>query len=254
MLWRYSLSGLPQMFLLLMLHLNVYALLRAMRAHYQNEPFLGWIAAVGFGFGIMALTHALSIFIFVPVLVFSLFFFRPHGWTALLMMAAFLVVYTPWLVRNQMVCGDFRGIAAVSALDGIVLPEAGHMRRLAIDLSSASGNYFAANFRQNLIGQINRLIEYFGWSFIAPLALVSVLHAFRRPITSTFRWVSLRAPLHLLRPRLCARTMGSPHRARLHPPAMAPPRARPHFDAAADARGDLPRLGSPRHWPAYEPG
>jgi hypothetical protein len=189
MLWRYSLSGLPQMFLLLMLHLNVYALLRAMRAHYQNEPFLGWIAAVGFGFGIMALTHALSIFIFVPVLVFSLFFFRPHGWTALLMMAAFLVVYTPWLVRNQMVCGDFRGIAAVSALDGIVLPEAGHMRRLAIDLSSASGNYFAANFRQNLIGQINRLIEYFGWSFIAPLALVSVLHAFRRPITSTFRWV-----------------------------------------------------------------
>jgi hypothetical protein len=28
-----------------------------------------------------------------------------------------------------------------------------------------------------------------GWSFVAPLALVSVLHAFRRPVTATFRWV-----------------------------------------------------------------
>src|SRR5208282_4818833 len=58
MMWRYSLSGLPQMFLLLLLHLNVYALLRAVRARYLNEPYLGWMAVLGVGFGLMALTHA----------------------------------------------------------------------------------------------------------------------------------------------------------------------------------------------------
>jgi len=189
MMWRYSLSGLPQMFLLLVLHVNVYALLRAMRTRYQNEPHLGWVAAVGLGFGVMALTHALSIFLFVPVLVFSVMFFRPRGWAALVMLGVFLAAYAPWLVRNAMVCGDFRGVAGFSSLDGIVRPEAGHMRRLAIDLSTTSGNYFAENFRLNLTAQINRLIEYMGWSCVAPLALVSVLHAFRRPLTATFRWL-----------------------------------------------------------------
>jgi hypothetical protein len=188
-MWRYALSGLPQMFLLLLLHLNVYAMLRAMRAQYLNERTLGWIAAMGFGFGLMALTHALSIFIFVPVLVFSLFFFRPRGRGALIMLAIFLAVYTPWLVRNAMVCGDFRGMAGFSGLDGIVRPESGHMRRFDIDLADVSGNYYAQNFRVNLTAQINRLIEYMGWSCVAPLALVSVLHAFRRPVTKAFRWL-----------------------------------------------------------------
>ena len=62
------------------------------------------------------------------------------------------------------------------------------MRGFSIDLGTASGNYFAQNFRVNLTGQINRLIEFMGWT-IAPLALVSVLHAFRRPVTAAFRWL-----------------------------------------------------------------
>jgi hypothetical protein len=189
MMWRYSLSGLPQTFLLLLLHLNVYAILRAMRAHYLNEPCLGWIAAIGFGFGLMALTHALSIFIFFPVLLFTFFFFRPRGRAGLLMLGVFLAVYTPWLVRNAMVCGDFRGLAGFSIFDGIVHSESGHMRRFDLDLTAVSGNYFAANFRANLVGQINRIVEYLGWSPVALVAIVSVLHAFRRPVTSTFRWL-----------------------------------------------------------------
>jgi hypothetical protein len=188
-MWRYAISGLPQMFLLLLFHLNIYAMLRAMRARYSNVPTLGWTTAIGLGFGLMALTHAMSIFIFVPVLVFTAFFFRPRGWAALVMLAVFLAVYTPWLIRNQMVCGDFRGMAGFAGLDGIVRSESGHMRRLAIELGETSGNYYLENFRMNLMAQINRTIEYMGWSFVAPLALVSVLHAFRRPVTATFRWV-----------------------------------------------------------------
>ena len=189
MMWRYAISGLPQMFLLLMLHLNVYALLRAIRARYLNQPHLGWMAAIGFGFGVMALTHALSIFIFFPVLVFTIRFFRPRWVAPGVMLGVFLVVYTPWLVRNGMVCGDIRGLAGFSGLDGIIHSEAGHMRRFDIDIVGVSGNYFAQNFRMNLTAQINRLIEYMGWNFVAPLALVSILHSFRRPVTATFRLV-----------------------------------------------------------------
>jgi hypothetical protein len=189
MMWRYSISGLPQMFLLLLFHLNVYGLLKAMRARFMNEPHLGWMALIGLGFGLMALTHALSIFIFFPVFIFANTFFRPRGRGALVMLLVFLAVYTPWLVRNYLVCGDIRGMAGFAGLDGIVHPESGHMRRFAIDLGETSGNYYAQNFRVNLTAQINRFIEYMGWSCVAPLALVSVVHAFRRPITAAFRWL-----------------------------------------------------------------
>ncbi len=186
-MWLYAISGLPQMFLLFVLHLNVYAILRAMRARYSNEQQLGWLAAAGLGFGVMALTHALSIFIFAPVLVFSFFFFRPRGLGGLLMLGLFLAVYVPLLVRNYHVCGDIRGIAGMDGLDGIVHSESGHMRRLEVDIQGVSGNYFGQNFRVNLMAQIDRFIEFMAWSFVAPLALVSLLHAFRRPVTAVFR-------------------------------------------------------------------
>jgi len=191
MMWRYAISGLPQMFLLLLLNLNVYVLLRAMKARQTNQSHLGLMVAIGAGFGLMALTHALSIFIFVPVLVFTFFYFRPRGVAAILMLGVFLAVYTPWLVRNYIVCGDFRGVAGYAGLAGIVHSEAGHMRRFDIDITGVSGNYFAENARVNLIAQINRLIEYMGWSFAAPVALISALHPFRRPVTATFRWLLL---------------------------------------------------------------
>jgi hypothetical protein len=191
---RYALSGLPQMFLLLLLNLNVWAMLRAIRARHLGRPHLGWVAAAGFGFGLMALTHALSIFIFFPVLAFTFAFFRPRGRAGLagfIMLVVYLAVYTPWLVRNATVCGDFRGVAGFSGLDGVGHLESGHMRRFAIDAGGVSVDYISHNFRANLSGQISRLIEYMGWSLVAPLALVGMLHVFRHPLTATFRWLLL---------------------------------------------------------------
>jgi hypothetical protein len=186
-MWRYSLSGLPQMFLLLVLHLSIYALLRAMRAGYTdgNVREMLWLAAVGGGFGVMALTHALTIFIFVPVLVYT--FVRFGMRAGAMVLGIFAALYAPWLVRNAMVCGDFRGMAGFSGLDGIVHNEAGHMRRFIIDLGETTGNYYAQNFRVNLTTEVNRLVEYMGWSWLAPVGFVSLLHAFRRPVTASFR-------------------------------------------------------------------
>jgi hypothetical protein len=187
--WRYSISGLPQTFLLLLLNLSVYAMLQAIRARYAREPQLWWVAAAGLGFGLMALTHALSIFIFAPVLVFSFIFFKPRGWATLVLLGVFLAVYAPWLIHNAMVCGDFRGVAWISVYDGIAHPESGHMRRFALDLKGTTGNYFAQNFRLNMTGQINRMMEYMGWCFVAPVALVSLLQKSRRPVKPTLRWL-----------------------------------------------------------------
>src|SRR5437870_11345506 len=84
-LWQYSLSGLPQMLLLLLFNATVYALVRAVEAQYDGGRARAWLAAVGVGFGLLALTHALTIWIFAGALVFCVFFFRPRGWAAVIM-------------------------------------------------------------------------------------------------------------------------------------------------------------------------
>jgi Dolichyl-phosphate-mannose-protein mannosyltransferase len=79
-LWQYSLSGLPQMLLLLLFNLTVYGLARAIEAR-NGGGFVGiWLAAVGAGFGLLALTHALTIWMFAAALIFCVFYFQLGGW------------------------------------------------------------------------------------------------------------------------------------------------------------------------------
>src|SRR5207245_3858006 len=79
MLWQYSPSGLPQMLLLLLFNATIYALVRAVEAQYDGRRVDRWLAAVGVGFGLLALSHALTIWIFAGALIFCVFFFRPCG-------------------------------------------------------------------------------------------------------------------------------------------------------------------------------
>src|ERR1700719_3376069 len=72
-LWQYSVSGLPQMLLLFLFNATLYVLVRAVQARYAAEPTLPWLVATGVGFGLLALTHALTIWIFVAVLIVSIF-------------------------------------------------------------------------------------------------------------------------------------------------------------------------------------
>ena len=189
MMWQYSLSGLPQMLILLLLHLTIYALVRAIEKQSAGDSVRRWLTAAGLGFGLLALTHALTIWIFAPVLVISVFYFRPRGWAAAILLGVFLATYSPWLVRNYLVCGNPGGIAIYSALDGLQHSEAGHMRRLDLDVDRIIPGAVRAKVRTNLVAQFNRLFEYLGWSIVAPVGFVSLLHVFKRRETVVMHWL-----------------------------------------------------------------
>ena len=86
---------------------------------YDTVATLGWLAATGLFFGLLALTHGLTMWIFAGLLAVTLIFFRPIGRGALLMLAVFLLCYSPWLVRNYMVSGTPVGLGWYSGLAGI---------------------------------------------------------------------------------------------------------------------------------------
>jgi hypothetical protein len=191
LIWQYSLSGLPQMLLLFLFNGTLYALVRAVQAQYEGGPVGIWLALTGLGFGLMALSHALTIWMFAGALLFSIFFFRPRGWAAGIVLGVFLILYTPLLVRNYVVSGSPLGVAGYAILDDIKHTEAGHMRRTQLDLQEVGPGYFRTKIVNNMTEQFGDLFAHLGWSAVALVFFVSLLHIFKRKETAVLRWLVL---------------------------------------------------------------
>ncbi len=189
--WEYSLSGLPQMLMLFLFSICAYTLARALEARAADRRVAPWMVAAGALFGLLALAHGLTIWIFAGAFLFALFSFRPRGMHALLMLGAFLVVYAPWLVRNYQVCGNPFGLAAYSLLQEITGSESQMMRSMKMAAVGFSPTTFHSKLQGQAIFQLNHLYELLGASIMAPMFFVSLMHPFKRPETSSFRWLIL---------------------------------------------------------------
>jgi hypothetical protein len=190
-IWQYSLSGLPQMLLLFLFSVMLYFLVRAVQAEYAGLPTTRWLIFVGLSFGLLALTHALTIWIFVAFLICSIFFFAPRWRAAAIILGAFAIVYLPWLIRTYAVSGNPGGIAIYSLFDGIGKSETGWMRQLAFDSQNVTLGSFRTKISSNLISQLGRIFQYLGWNVVAVAFFFSLLHPFKRPETSAVRWLVL---------------------------------------------------------------
>ncbi len=189
--WQYSLSGLPQMLLLLLFNLTLYALVRAIETQAEEKPALRWLGAAGAGFGLLALSHALTIWIFLAALVFAVLHFRPRFRAAACLLAPVLILYTPWLLRNYLVSGNPAGVAFYALFSQLGLSEAGLMRLLLFDLHSLNAGAIRAKINDNLLAQTGDLFRYFGWSVVALCFFPALLHPFRRAATASARWLVL---------------------------------------------------------------
>jgi 4-amino-4-deoxy-L-arabinose transferase-like glycosyltransferase len=190
MFWQYALSGLPQMLMLFLFNCTIYALIRAVDAQSGGGRVGIWLALVGFGFALLALSNALTIWIFVAALLVFAFFFHPRGWAALIALVVFGIVYVPWLIRNYVVCGNPAGIASYSVFDGMGHPEAAWMRHMNLSLE---GLVRPLAFRDKVITnfflQAGNLFGYFGYSLVAIMFFAALVYGFRRRETRMVRWM-----------------------------------------------------------------
>ena len=179
------------MLLLFLFNITMYILARAIEAR-NGGGFVGaWLAAAGVAFGLLALTHALTIWIFAGALIFSVFYFRPRGWATVIVLVSFAIIYTPWLLRNFIICGNPGGVAIFSILDGMRFSEAGWMRHVDLDLTGVGPGALRDRIATNLLAQTGHLFGYFGWSVVAVMFFAGLLHSFKRTETSALRWMVL---------------------------------------------------------------
>ena len=186
MMWQFSLSGLPQMLMLLLFSGAIWLTVFAMQKQDQMVVMLGALFGAGLLFGLMTLAHGLALWIFIGWLVFSLVYFQPRGLAALVAVAALLMVTLPWMVRNYSVCGNPLGLSAYAAL-AAGSPEEGFLRSLDA-APGVGGSALFSKMKAGVSGQLEGLFSYLGMSLAAGAFFLALLHPFRSSVVSMLRW------------------------------------------------------------------
>lgn len=150
-----------------------------------------WLVACALCFAVLALTHALTIWIFMGVLLFCAIYFRPIGLYAAIMFAIVGLSYTPWLVRNYQACGSPFGVGIYVGMTDLRGNETGIMRSNEPPYTGLSPSNFRRKIFNQADNQLTNLYGYLGGVVAAPFFFVALLHQFRRRSTALLRWAIL---------------------------------------------------------------
>ncbi len=190
LLWQYAVSGLPQIFLILLLLVTSWAIVRAMDEQHdapQAPPLKKWLLqlGIGLGFGLLTLSHWLAAWLFFGYLFFAFFFFRPRI-LPLAALLAFALALVPWGLRNYAVSGTPFGIALypLGTESNLLL------RSLEPDFSDLFYG-FKMKLRLGLLEQAGLLFSFLGLNLAAGMFFASLFHPFKRLTAARFRWCVL---------------------------------------------------------------
>jgi len=189
--WDFAVSGLPQNLMFALFSVAIYCLVRAVENRVAEKPVWRWLLVCAFAFGLLALAHALTLWIAAGALIFIAIYFPPRWLNASIFAAVIVLCYTPWLVRNAKVCGNPVGLGWYTGLAEIKGSENSMMRSMEPPFAKVSPRFFRQKVQAKVIYQVHHLVDYLGGAVLAPVFFVALLHLFKRRETSNFRWALL---------------------------------------------------------------
>ena len=205
--WQFTLTGLPQMFMLLLFNAGLYSLLRAVEAHAGiDQPttvtteegavlvrpsmrsLLGWSALTGAIFGLLTLSHGVALWFFIGLLAFAGVHFRRRTAAVFVMLAAFVLICTPWLLHMSHVSGNPFGVAGYTLYDAVGGTTSQRMRSSdGAKIDDIMPTYFRTKIQNGIVAQIGRLSFSLGDNLVALAFFVCLLHSFRRREVNAMR-------------------------------------------------------------------
>ncbi|MCI0535089.1 MAG: hypothetical protein L0Z50_07665 [Verrucomicrobiales bacterium] len=216
LLWRFSVSGLSTIWLILLFLLITWCLVSMEQSHREgqrsNTWFLAMAAAVGILTGLGAMTRYSFAWLIVPIAAFIVLFFGQRRFVlAGVAVATCVVMMVPWLARNFSVSGTFFGIEGYALYQGTEqFPDSRLERSLNSDFETElEGVGAVAILRKLLVNTAtivtNDLPKLTG-TWVSGLFLVSLLVPFRNPALTRLRWFTLMVIAVLVVAQALART------------------------------------------------
>ncbi|MDP4624244.1 MAG: glycosyltransferase family 39 protein [Akkermansiaceae bacterium] len=190
--WDYSLSGLPQMLMLLLFSCAIYFTYRAVEDSAEGRvPFAPAITA-GVFFTLLSLTHYLGIWIALGYIIFAAVAFRPRGLLGVIVLVTILIPMTFVMLRNSSISGTPFGTAFLELYKGIGgNSEEIVMRGRDLESSPLRNDGTLSSIVRTTLLQTNSIVPFLGGIIVAPLFLISLLHPFKRTSIANFRWAIL---------------------------------------------------------------
>ena len=190
--WQFSLSGLPQMLMLLLFSTGAYFAFRAVENTQSGKAALLPALGAAVFFGLLALTHWLALWIAVGFAVYAAFALRPRGLAGVsaLIVTVLFVAYP--LVQNVQNTGSIGGTAFLAIFNGLSPFGVDPVMR-AYDLGDSYLSLQNLPFRilRASFTQANNLYSFLGAIPVAPLFFVALIHSFKRASIASFRWCLL---------------------------------------------------------------
>jgi 4-amino-4-deoxy-L-arabinose transferase-like glycosyltransferase len=198
LLWRFSVSGLSTMLLLIIFIVLAWCLLRIEEAARDPQPRSGRLLGLAIAAGVMAGVGALTRYAFgwviIPVALFLILFSGQRRVVhTLLALGAFALVLTPWIIRNFAVSGTPFGTASFAIVEGTgAFPGFELERSIHPDLSSALGlTLYLHKLLNNLRPILQDVLPKLGGSWVSMLFLTGLLLNFRSVAVRRMRYFLL---------------------------------------------------------------
>jgi len=190
--WRYSVSGLPVLWLTFLM-LLVFVLLARLdtnlrNANASNRSGLALTLILGLLAGVAGLTRYALLLLIVPLVIYLVTLPSPQRVAlALLACTGFLALVIPWLVRNYSLSGTLFGTAGYVALeDTPQFPGDSLFRSLSPDFSNVIAGHIGRKVLVNLREVISQIPRLAG-SWVPLLFLAGLLVPFRNVVTARLR-------------------------------------------------------------------
>jgi 4-amino-4-deoxy-L-arabinose transferase-like glycosyltransferase len=197
MLWRFSVSGLSTMLLMLCFLGLIWCLVWI--ESEEREPVWShqaqlWLAlAIGGLLGLGTLTRYAFGWLVIPVMVYlGIFCAIRRSRILLIVGGTFLVLLAPWITRNLMVSSTPFGTAGYAIVEGTyLLPENKLERSLDPDFKGVGVKPFLFKFFNNSRQILQDELPKLGGSWMTALFLTGLLLNFRNPALQRLRYFLL---------------------------------------------------------------
>jgi hypothetical protein len=190
--WDYSLSGLPQMLMLLLFSCGIYFVYRAVEAASEGRIAMTPAIIAGVFFTLLALTHWMTVWIALGYIIFAAISFRPRGIVGISILVLLLLAAIGPMLRNHGITGSPFGTAFLTLYNGLGNgSEVTVMRNIDLEAEPLVLDGLIGKILRTTLLQATDIVPLLAGIVIAPLFFLSLLHPFKRKSIANFRWAIL---------------------------------------------------------------
>ncbi|MCX6846295.1 MAG: hypothetical protein NTU84_07025 [Verrucomicrobia bacterium] len=190
--WNYSLSGLPQMLMLLLFSSGLYFAYRATEASTEGRIAMTPAIIAGIFFTLLALAHWMTVWISLGYIIYAAIAFRPRGIVGISILGLLLVAGIGPMVRNIDITGSPFGTAFLTLYNGLGNgTETTVMRNSDLEAEPLVLDGLIAKVLRTTLTQATDIVPLLAGIIVAPLFFLALLHPFKRKSIANFRWAIL---------------------------------------------------------------